>query len=173
MRSLFFYFMLFSSSVALAQSESDISSIRIKVEKINTDSKKYNTTILKSDLGLSTEGNETTVYTDQLKDIKLIKEIYYSEMGKLVISNYLENNQPIFIFKEYYTYKNPITFKEFNSKEFTKTEERFYVKNGRVIRWMKDKKNLKKLPNNAAVVENNMIENVNSWIAQFNKENKE
>lgn len=38
---------------------------------------------------------------------------------------------------------------------------------------MKDKKNLKKLPNNAAVVENNMIENVNSWIAQFNKENKE
>ena len=163
----FYYFFAYS------QSESDIAYIRSIVEKTNAESKNYQTAILKSDQGLSTEGNEITVYTEQLNEIKLIKEIYFGEMGKTVISNYIEDNHPIFIFKEYYTYKFSITYREFNSNDFTKSEERFYLKNDRIIKWMKDKKTLKTYPKNAASIESNMMEHVASLITQFEKENKE
>ena len=94
-------------------------------------------------------------------------------MGKTIIWNYIDNNHPIFVFKEYFTYKLPIADKNFNSKDFTKKEERFYFKDSRIIRWMIDKKQLKKFPGNAAMIENNMNESISGWISQFNKENKE
>jgi hypothetical protein len=173
MKNIFFLLLTSLYSFVFSQSENDIILIRTKVEKINTDSKNYQTAILKSDQGLSTEGNEITVYTEQLNEIKLIKEIYLGEMGKTVITSYIEENHPIFIFKEYYTYKFPITFKEFSSSDFTKSEERFYLKNDRIIKWMKDKKTLKTYPKNGASIESNMMEHVASLISQFEKENKE
>lgn len=163
----FYYFFAYS------QSESDIAYIRTQVETTNTQSKDYQKATLSTDLGQSTEGNEVVVYTKGLNDIKLIKETYFGEMGKTVISNYIEDNHPVFIFKEYYTYKFPITFKEFNSNDFTKSEERFYLKNDRIIKWLKDKKTLKTYPKNAASIESNMMEHVTSLITQFEKENKE
>lgn len=168
-------FLVFSSYYFFAypQSENDIAHIRSIVEKTNADSKNYQIAVLKSDQGLSAEGNEITVYTGQLNDIKLIKEIYYGEMGKTAISNYIKDNHPVFIFKEYYSYKFTISSKEFNSNDFTKSEERFYLKNGRIIKWMKDKKTLKTYPKNAASIESNMMEHVASLITQFEKENKE
>ncbi len=173
MRNLLFIFSLLISLLSFSQSESDISVIRLKTEKTNTDSKKYNTAKLQNDKDPSTEGNEIIIYTEQLNDIRLIKETHYGETGKTVISNYIENNHPYFIFKEYYTYKLPITNKNFKGSDFTKTEERFYLKNDRVIRWMKDKKALKIYPKNSATIENNMVENIAGLIAKFNQENKE
>jgi acyl-CoA thioesterase FadM len=81
MKNIFFLLLTSLYSFIFSQSENDIILIRTKVEKINTDSKNYQTAILKSDQGLSTEGNEITVYTEQLNEIKLIKEIYYGRNG--------------------------------------------------------------------------------------------
>lgn len=158
---------------AFSQSESDIAWIKSIVQKINTDSKNYQTAVIPSDQSVSLEGNEITVYTEQLNDIRLIKEVYYRESGKTVISNYIDKNQAVFIFKEYYTYKYPITSKEFNASDYTKSEDRFYLKNDRIIKWIKDKKTLKVYPKNAASIETNMVEHVASLIAQFEKDNKE
>lgn len=172
MKNLLLLLLISLYSFAFPQSESDILWIRTKVEKTNLDSKNYNTSKMKTQEA-SAEGNEIILYTEQLNDIKLIKETYFGEMGKTVIWDYIENNHPYFIFKEYYTYTLPITYKSFNTANFTKTEERFYLKNDRVIRWMKDKKILKTYPKNAASIENNMIDNINGLIEKFNTENKE
>lgn len=173
MKNAFFLLFVLFSLLSYSQSESDIAYIRAFVEKVNADSKDYQTAIIDTEQAETTEGNEVVVYTKELNDIKLIKETYYGEMGKTVILNYIDNNQAIFIYKQYIAYKYPITYKEFNANDFTKTEERFYLKNGRVIRWMKDKKVLKTYPLNAAAIENNMVEHIAALIAKFQKENKE
>ena len=173
MKSILFIFTFLFCSLAFSQSENDISYIRAIVEKTNTELKNYHTSILVAKEKTSTEGSEILVITEELDKIKLIKETYFGEMGKTIIWNYIDNNHPIFVFKEYFTYKLPIADKNFNSKDFTKKEERFYFKDSRIIRWMIDKKQLKKFPGNAAMIENNMNESISGWISQFNKENKE
>ncbi len=173
MKNIFLFLLIIIYSFAFSQSESDILYIRTQVETINTQSKNYNTFILKKDKTESTEDSEILVITEELDKIRLIKETYFGEMGKTIIWNYIDNNHPVFVFKEYFTYKLPIVDKNFNSKDFMKKEERFYFKDSRIIRWMIDKKILKKYPSNAATIENNVNESISGLIAQFNKETKE
>ncbi len=173
MKNIFFLLLTSLYSFVFSQSENDIAYIRTQVETTNTQSKDYKKATLSIDLGQSTEGNEVVVYTKELNDIKLIKETYFGEMGKTVISNYIDNKHTIFIHKEYYSYKFSITDKKFNTNDFIEKEVRFYLKNDRIIRWIDDKKTLKTYPKNAASIESNMMEHVASLISQFEKENKE
>ena len=173
MKNIFLLFLISIYSFAISQSENDIAYIRAIVEKTNTELRNYHTATLEAKEQTSTEGSEILVFTEELDKIKMIKETYFGEMGKTIIWNYIDNNHPIFVFKEYITYKLPIADKNFNSKDFTKKEERFYFKDSRIIRWMIDKKQLKKFPGNAAILENNMNESISALIAQFKKENKE
>lgn len=173
MKKIIFILSLFISALSYSQSENDIAYIRAIVEKTNAELKNYHTATLEAKEQTSAEGSEIIVITEELDKIKLIKETYFGEMGKTIIWNYIDNNHPVFVFKEYFTYKLPIADKNFNSKDFTKKEERFYFKDSRIIRWMIDKKQLKKFPGNAAILENNMNESISALIAQFNKENKE
>jgi len=157
--------------VAFSQSENDILSIRTRVEKVNTESARYYVAPLENYEAASTEGNEILFYSDK-SAIKLIKETYFGETGKTVIWNYIENNSAYFIFKEYFTYKLPISDKKFDATDFTKKEERFYIKNNRIIKWMQGKKVITKYPKNAASIENNMILHIEDMIAKFDLQTK-
>lgn len=158
--------------VAFSQSENDILSIRTRVEKVNTESASYYVSALENyEAVVTTEGNEILFYSDK-NNIKLIKETYFGETGKTVIWNYLENNDVYFIFKEYYTYKLPISDNKFDATDFSKKEERFYIKNNRIIKWMQGKKVVTKYPKNAASIENNMILHIEGMIAKYNQQTK-
>ena len=161
------------TTISFSQSESDITFIRNLVEQTNLHLNDYNSSILKNDELTSAAGNETLVFTEELNKIRLIKETFFGETGKTIIWNYFNDKQPIFIFKEYFKYKLPISNKNFNKNDFTKNEERFYLKNNRIIRWMKDKKIVKKYPTNAADIENNMLQHINSLVTKFEQENIE
>ena len=171
MKNLLLIFSLLICSISFSQSESDILFIKSKIENVNAQSKNYKLTVIsKTDETEMLHGNEIAVFTDDLRHIKLIRETYLNETGKTVIWDYIENNHAYFILKEYFTYKFPVADKKFNEADFTKTDEGFYLKNDRVIRWMKGTKLITKYPKNAASIENNMIEHIADLVAKFNQQ---
>jgi len=146
----------------------DILFIKSKVETVNALSATFQINSLKD----IEESTEILVFTDNSKNIKLIKETYLNENGRTIIWNYIENNHAYFIFKEYYTYKLPTSDKNFDASKYTKLEEGFYLKNDRVIRWMQGKKQITKYPKNAASIENNMMMHIEDMITRFNQQAK-
>jgi len=171
MKKTHLIFSIIYYSFCFSQSENDILSIRTEVEKVNTESASYYVSPLENYKANTTEGNQILFYSDK-NTIKLIKETYLGETGKTVIWNYTENNKAYFIFKEYFLYKLPITAEKFNASAYTKKEERFYIKNNRIIKWMQGKKVITKYPKNAASIENNMILHIDDMIATFNQQTK-
>lgn len=163
MKNVILLFIISINLCSFAQSEKDIASIRTYVEQTNLHLKDFNSFNIDDTINAK---NEIIIFTEELNKIRLIKESYNNNTGKTIIWNYIINKQPIFIYKEYF--KNKI-----QTTDFMKTEERFYLKNNRIIRWMKDKKIIKKYPTNAADIENNMLEHINSLITKFDKENIE
>lgn len=161
MKKILFIFSLLFSLHTFSQSEAEISSIKSKVETVNAQYKNYTSIALKSD------AEKKEVFTDNFKSVTLIRETYTNESGKTIIWNYIENNHPYFILKEYFTFKLPATDKNFDASDFTKTEEAFYLVNDRIIRWVKDKKAVKKYPKNAATIENNMIEHIAGLMEEY------
>jgi hypothetical protein len=170
-RNIIFCCFSFIFLAAFSQSENDILSIRIRVEKVNTESASYYVAPLENHETSSTEANEILFYSNK-NSIQLIKETYFGETGKTIIWNYIENNSAYFIFKEYFTYKLPISDKKFDGTVFSKKEERFYIKNNRIIKWMQGKKVVTKYPKNAASIENNMILHIEDMIAKFDLQTK-
>ena len=90
----------------------------------------------------STEGGEITFYlTDG--NAKLIKAIYYGEMGKITNNYYFRNNKLFFMFQVKEIYDAPIYVD--SSGKGTKEENRFYFYSDEMIRWLdKDKKEVEK-----------------------------
>ena len=170
MKNLFLFLIILFYSFAFSQSESDILFIKNKIENVNLQSKNYKITILKLEQSSTSKGNEIAVFTDNSDVIKLIRETYIGGIEKTVIWNYIDNKLAYFIFKEYFTYKLPMTEVKFNELKFTKTEEGFYLKNDRVIRWMKGKTLVTKYPINAASIENNMIQHIADLVTKFEQQ---
>ena len=170
MKNLFLFLIILFYSFAFSQSESDILFIKNKIENVNLQSKNYKITILKLEQSSTSKDNEIAVFTDNSGSIKMIRETYINETEKTVIWNYIDNKLAYFIFKEYYTYKLPTTNVKFNESKFTKTEEGFYLKNDRIIRWMKGNKLVTKYPINAASIENNMIQYIADIVTKFEQQ---
>ena len=170
MKKLFFFLLISCYSFTFSQSESDITLIKSKIENVNLQSKNYTITNLKPTETSSSKDNEIAVFTDNSGSIKMIRETYINETEKTVIWNYIDNKLAYFIFKEYYTYKLPTTNVKFNESKFTKTEEGFYLKNDRIIRWMKGNKLVTKYPINAASIENNMIQHIAEIVGKFEQQ---
>lgn len=170
MKNILFIFFLYFVTITFSQSESDIAFIKTKIENVNLQSKNYKITILEIEPSESKKGNEIAVFTDNSGNIKLIRETYIGETEKNLIWNYIDNEQAYFIYKEYFTYKTAIADKNFNELKYTKTEEGFYLKNDRIIRWMKGKKLVTKYPINTASIENNMIQHISDLIAKFEQQ---
>ena len=155
-----------------SQSDNDLLTIKSNVEKVNLQSKNDQISILKNEVSDTLKNSEIAVFTDNSNKITLIRETYFNETGKTVIWNYIKNDEAYFIFKEYFTYKFSKNDNQYNAGKFTKTEEGFYLKNNRVIRWMQGKKVITKYPKNAASIENNMIMHVEDMINRFNRQDK-
>jgi GH15 family glucan-1,4-alpha-glucosidase len=159
-------FSILMYSFSYSQSDNDILFIKSKIETVSSQTSTYQITTLKD----VKKNSEIAVFTDNSKNIRLIRETYINDNGKTLIWNYIENNHPYFVFKEYYNYKYPVTDKKFNSSKFIKTEEGFYFKNDRVIRWMQGEKKVTKYPKNAANIENNMIMHIEDMIAKYHQQ---
>lgn len=98
----------------------------------------------------STEGGQAWAYRDDNKIIRLVKAELYFETGKIVREFYYESEKPFFVFDVKHSYNVPFYFtpelaKEVDSEPFdpqkTKiTENRYYVRGDRMIRWLDENK---------------------------------
>ena len=154
--------------LTFSQSESDIQRIKMMTEEVHAHLNDYKKTILKTADPSDTDKNEIEIYTTDSKTIRLIKEIYHSETGMTIISDYLKDGEPYFVLKEYITYNLSVPDKKYDLQKATKKEVSYYFKNGRVIRWMTGKKT-NKFDKASAIVENNIIENIHAIVSEFNK----
>ncbi len=168
MRFFSLLLLILTCTIAFSQGEGDIQRIRMLREEVDTHLNDYKKTILKTADRTDADKNEIEIYTTDANTIRLIKEIYHSETGKTILSDYLQDGEPYFVLKEYITYNLPVTDKKFDPQKATKTEVSYYFKNGRVIRWMTGKK-ISKFDKSSAIVENNIIENIHVIVAEYNK----
>ncbi len=129
-----------------------VQEIRKEFNNINTNDSKYQ--IKTKDLdGYSTDGGELKAYYEQ-NDLKKIIVLYYGETGKVAIDYYFKNNNVFFIFRQDYRYNSPYYVTEPDTSigleafDYNKTkiiENRFYISNNKLIRWLdSDKKKVDK-----------------------------
>lgn len=170
MKNTILIFVFFICFYSFSQSETDIEFIKTKVENINLQSRNLKQVILKIESAETKKGNEIVAFMDNSGNIKMIRETYIGETEKNLIWNYIEDKKAYFILKEQYTFKYPITAKNFDALKYSKTEESFYLKNDRTIRWIKGKKIIKNYPINAASIENNMIQHITELLTKFEQQ---
>lgn len=104
-------------------------------------------------LGFSAEGMDATIYKDKSGTIRLLKITAFGETGKLIAEYYYKGGDLIFAFKQSHRYNVPFYIDEERAKELgsesfdpkkTKiTENRYYFKNGKLIRWLDNDKKRK------------------------------
>jgi hypothetical protein len=120
--------------IALAETQHspDISAIRQRYVAINRNLAKYKQ--VKKDLeGYSTEGGELIAYLDGEDIVKLVAN-FYGESGKAVEEYYYRESQLIFVYRKDSSYDKPL------SGRIVQVEtQRFYFKNGRMVRWINEK----------------------------------
>ena len=153
-------------SLTFSQGQADIQRIKMMTEVVNTHLSDYKKNSLKASYTVNADKNEIEIYTSEPKTIRLIVETYYSENGKTIIRDYLEDGEPYFVLKEYFTYNAPVSDKKFDIQKSEKKEVSYYFKNGRLIKWMTGNKT-NKFDKASAIVENNIIVNIHSIISEY------
>lgn len=128
----------FSSGIAVkAQNalpeEEIIKSIRLKYLAINGQLKSLKKVITDAP-GLSNEGGQITCYYKGKVLKKSVLELY-GEMGQIKEEYYFDNDKLIFKFSIFKSYDKPMYIK--GSKVKSITEDRFYLKDEKLIRWTK------------------------------------
>lgn len=98
----------------------------------------------------STDGGGAIAYTDNNNHIRLIKVEFYGESGKIFEEYYYENQLLIFVFQERHKYNVPYYVTPeiakdaggvyFDPKKTKVTEDRYYFKAGKMIRWLDNSK---------------------------------
>lgn len=143
------FFLLFSAPALFANNDAAIATIRQAYEQTHNNLCKFKTT--EFDAGTnSSEGVEAKAFRDKDGQIKLIKTIIYSEMGKNTREYYYANNQLIFVLDATQTYNAPMYLDDVQAKaagvepfdptKTTTTENRYYFKNNQLIRWLDPQK---------------------------------
>ncbi len=172
MKFRFLFLFLIVSFRIYAQSESDIILIEQKVASCNAALPSYKRIILTDSTQTGIDRQETVYYYNDKNQIKFIQETYYSETGKTIIRNYIDNDSPYYIYKEYYTSRAESNMANPDTGKWDKKEEHIYFKDSRIIKRILDKKTIKKYDKSSAVLENNIIEHINSMIAMFEQSGK-
>ncbi|MBK9328638.1 MAG: hypothetical protein IPM95_04820 [Sphingobacteriales bacterium] len=113
-------------NVSFSQGENDILRIRTMTEYVNTHLGDFKKASLKTAGPADAEKKEIEIYTSEPNTIRLITETYPSETGKTIIRDYLENGEPYFVLKEYYTYNVPITDTKFDIQKSEKKEVSYF-----------------------------------------------
>jgi len=112
--------------------EEIISDIREKFEAVNYNINSYKK-VKKDLMDESTEGGELEAYFKK-EELKKIVASYYGEMGKLIKEYYFWDNDLFFVFTQEYSYDMPMYMD--GSKVDKIDENRYYVYNDKIIRWL-------------------------------------
>jgi hypothetical protein len=142
---LFFLFSITFSLVIKSYAE-DPQIIEIKKEfqsiKNTISSLKQETKNL-NEFGYSTEGGEAKIYRDLKNNVRLIKVIFFGEMGKSVKEFYFQNNLLFYSYHEDHRYNVPMYLinrkdggETFDPKKTQIFEHRYYFNNLKMIRWI-------------------------------------
>ena len=117
-----------------AQDPDPIQAIRRQYAAINRKAARYKK-VKKALLGFSAEGGELVAYLRGPSIVK-ITATFYGEMGRATDEFYYSNGKLIFVFRKHSHYSGHLT-----GKVVRTTENRYYFKDDKLIRWIgEDKK---------------------------------
>ncbi|MGQ0760697.1 MAG: hypothetical protein ACT4OT_01575 [Acidobacteriota bacterium] len=122
-------FGVLASPEAKAQGPDPIPAIRQQYASINRKTAKYQK-VKKELLGFSAEGGELIAYLSGPSIVK-ISATFYGEMGRATDEFYYSNDQLIFVFRKHSHYSGHLT-----GKVVRTTENRYYFKDDKLIRWI-------------------------------------
>ena len=123
-------FALFApASMAGAQTNSSIQSIRQAYTRINRNTPRYRK-VKKDLLGFSVEGGELLAYFDGDSIMKMVAR-YYGETGRATDEFYFAEGKLIFVFRKEQRYDRPLS-----GKVVRNFENRFYFSGEKLIRWI-------------------------------------
>ncbi|MDJ1500254.1 hypothetical protein [Xanthocytophaga agilis] len=143
--TLFFIFILLAGFTAKAQNqEIRIKEIRQKYTLIHQQLFVLDT--VQKDLEGSSEGGSVTGFYKSGK-LLAMKATYYGETGYVTTEYYLENGNSFFILRQEHRYNRPMYYDKkaaqenndpeaFDSQKTTVKEDRFYMHNQILIRWI-------------------------------------
>lgn len=145
-----YIFFSFLGAQSFAQSNDSIfNEIKSKYKSVLDNLKSYLIVKFEND-GESTEGGEGEAYYEGNK-IRLIQQTWYGETGKRTTGYYFDEEKLFFVLDSKYKYNRPIYWdaeqaKESNDKETfdpkktTINEDRYYISNDKLIRWIDQEK---------------------------------
>jgi len=133
--------LFFCIQVLQAQNENDpIKEIKDEFSLINKKLKDYKL-VEKEANEESTEGGSMKGYYEN-EQLRLLHCEFFGEMGKITEDYYYKDNQLFFVYTIKTDYSAPIYVEE--STEIATEENRYYIDNEKLIRWLgKDKKEVK------------------------------
>lgn len=124
---------LASHEAKAPQGPDPIQTIRQQYASINRGAAKYKK-VKKELLGFSAEGGELVAYLSGPSIVK-ISATFYGEMGRATDEFYYANDKLIFIYRKHSHYNRPLT-----GKVVRTTENRYYFKDDKLIRWISEGK---------------------------------
>ena len=161
-----------ASETDIAQIKAEYHSIRaallnLKAEKITLD-------------GYSPEGAEAKAYRDGNGNIRFIRAELFFESGKVIGEYYYKDEKLFFTFYTTHHYNVPsyltpqrakeIGIDAFDPKKTTVTEERYYFKNGKLIRWLGEtKKEVDPTSQEYKNAEKSVVEFSNELLSKFKR----
>jgi len=125
-------FGVLASHQAKAQDPDPIPAIRQQYAAINRKPARYKK-VKKELLNFSAEGGELVAYLSGPSIVK-ISATFYGEMGRVTDEYYYSNDKLIFIYRKYRHYSGHLT-----GKVVRTTENRYYFKDDKLIRWIDEK----------------------------------
>ena len=116
------------NAVQMPQTDNAIESVRQHYASINQNAPRYRH-VKKNLVGYSAEGGELVAYFHGPSVMKMVAT-FFGETGRAVEEYYFWNGQLIFVFQTDNRYDKPF------GKVVRKIENRFYFKDGKMIRWL-------------------------------------
>jgi hypothetical protein len=143
MKTKYLFFIIaiiFSSQIAFAQTAKQVTVIRNEVNVINKQAKTYTKTS-KLVEGISLEGTEA-IYFGSGKGLKKISAVSYGETYNATTEFYYSGEELIFVYRKFNRYDTQIGMNP-PPKVISTKESRFYFTNGKLIKFLEGKKNIK------------------------------
>jgi len=120
---------LFTTVIGNAQTSDPIPAIRQQYASINRNAARYRK-VKKELSGFSAEGGELIAYFNGPSIVK-IAATYYGEIGRATDEYYYSNDKLIFVYRKHLHYSGQLT-----GKVVRTTEDRYYFKDDKLIRWI-------------------------------------
>lgn len=156
--------LFFSFQTIFAQTEKRIAAIRAEVAAINKGAAKYTKTT-KSVENISLEGTEATYY-HLAKNLRKITAEMFGETYKATGEFYYADGELIFAFRKHNQYDTQIGMDK-PPKVVRSEEQRFYFANGKLIRLLVGKKELKLSDERYAELKDDIVDNSSKLKGSF------